>query len=111
VGLDPRQTPETWEPDAAELVAWYQANRGRLLQERAAWSRLSRATVVSDADRFLRALDRDVTAGPAGPRSRRDALQEDLRRLGELLSPAITVSAGQPVRQRKLPVGSGASSV
>ena len=46
--------------------------------------RLDRARFVQDPVVFLKRLYQDVEAGPAGPRARTGALQEDLRLLYEL---------------------------
>jgi hypothetical protein len=80
------------------LIDWFHHNRDRVPRKRFAFSP---GVVVSDVDRFLKAFECDIQAGPNGPRARRGALQDDLRRLGELFADAAPVADVQ----KKLPVG------
>jgi hypothetical protein len=70
-----------WNSESEPLIGWYRAHRSRFPKTpfmMAPWAR------VTEPDRFFAMLDFDVSRGPLGPRGRRGALQEDLRRLREL---------------------------
>jgi hypothetical protein len=72
-----------WPDQMPELIEWFRRNRARLPRKRFT---LSPGVVVSDTDRFFEALECDVQAGPDGPRGRRGAVCDDLRRLRELFA-------------------------
>jgi len=87
-----------WEPVAAELIAWFERERAGLLLELRSRPRLSRGVTVSDADRFLAALDNDIAAGTGGPRAHLAVLQQDLRRLRELFDRRTQKSERNPAQ-------------
>ncbi|HUE13433.1 MAG TPA: hypothetical protein VMR25_04655 [Planctomycetaceae bacterium] len=88
-----------WHEKDLELVEWFRAVRDRFPQS-SFW--LWPWCHVSDPNRFFAALDLDVVSGPNGPRARRGALQDDLRRLRELFGELPRGADGR----KKLPVGS-----
>ena len=60
------RTFRDWTADESALVGWFAANRDRIP---AAPFKLAPGRVVTDRDRFLAALDRDLAAGPCGCRA------------------------------------------
>ena len=98
-----------WEPGAADLIAWFDSERARLLLELRSRPRLSRGITVSDPDRFLQMLAADIAAGPSGSRARLAVLQQDLRRLRELFDRQTSKSGRMPA-QRNLAVSLEAAS-
>jgi hypothetical protein len=93
-----------WSPEDRELIAWFHRNRDRLPRKRFT---LSPGVVVSDVNRFLEILECDIRSGTNGPRGRRGAVQDDLRRLHELFGDRII---GGDV-QKKLAVGLEAAAL
>ena len=75
-----RRALANWTDAADELVAWYLAERDRVP---APPFTLSPGVIVTDRDRFVEAIDRDVSAGPAGARAA--ALLVDLAALRRII--------------------------
>lgn len=69
-----------WDSGAQSLIGWYRAHRSRLPKTP---FKMGPGVQVSGIG-FFAAIDRDVAAGPLGPRAKNGALQDDLRRLREL---------------------------
>ncbi|HEX6986601.1 MAG TPA: hypothetical protein VF170_14565, partial [Planctomycetaceae bacterium] len=61
-----RRPPRDWTPQERSAIAWFRKHRDRTP---AAPFELSPGVVVTDRDRFLAGLDRDVSAGPNGCRA------------------------------------------
>jgi len=101
---DAKYVPVEWDAGTWELINWFRRDRDRLTRKQFV---LSPGVAVADTNRFLKALERDIQAGPNGPRARRSALQDDLRRLRELFGEP---ASGADV-QRKLPVGLEAAAL
>jgi hypothetical protein len=97
------ESENDWSPDERTLFNWFQANRARLPRKRFT---LSPGVVVSDMDRFLETLQRDIEAGPNGARGRHGAVRDDLRKLREIFGDAVP----SPGVQKRLPVGMEAAS-
>ena len=73
------EPPPEWSPEDAALVEWYRSHRDEIP---AAPFQLSPGVTVVDRELFLAVIDRDVAAGPGGPRRR--VLGEELAALRSL---------------------------
>jgi hypothetical protein len=92
-----------WDADSRALIDWYGSHRSRFPKtpfRMAPWAR------VTEPDRFFAMLDQDIARGPLGPRGRRCALQDDLRRLRELFGDPVRLDA-----QKRLPIGLEAAAL
>jgi hypothetical protein len=91
----PPQKPVAWSPEAARLIEWFRSafEVGELPEEPfdlAPWIR------VEGPERFYQRLLYDIEEGPAGPRTWYGTLQEDLRRLREVISPSLPAETNLP---------------
>ncbi len=69
-----------WDAETTALIEWFNGTKPP-----SGPFELCRGVTVANPKRFWEALRRDVSLGPNGPRARYGALQQDLRRLAELL--------------------------
>jgi len=65
------------------LLPWYRGNREYIKTQKIEWSP---GEQVIDNEKFLRALDEDISHGETGPRARSGALSKDMKRLYRLFS-------------------------
>ena len=69
-----------WDAETAELIKWFSGT-----EPPAEPFEFPKGIVIIRPALWWTALRRDIAAGPNGPRARYGALQQDLRRLAELL--------------------------
>ena len=69
-----------WDSETAELIRWFSGAEPPTKP-----FELSKGVTVANPAHFWEALRRDIAAGPRGPRARYGALQQDLRRLADLV--------------------------
>ena len=69
-----------WDAETSALIEWFKGTEPPTKP-----FELSKGVTVAAPKRFWEALRRDIGLGPHGPRARYGSLQQDLRRLAELL--------------------------